>query len=69
MTAAKALLKFKKRLEVYRAKSDEEKAADKMWEELKKVRYLRIPGTPLEPIPHISSDFYRSSSMNSDYRH
>ena len=53
-TAARALMKFKKRLENFRAKTDEEREAERMWEELKNVRYLRIPGNPIEP------DFYMS---------
>lgn len=48
MTAARALLKFKRRLNTFRAKTEEERQAEKMWEDLKKVRYLRIPGQATE---------------------
>ena len=57
LTAAKALMKFKRRLENFRAKTDEERANEKMWEELKNVRYLRIPGVPIEPHTY-SSDLF-----------
>eukprot|EP00116_Pleurobrachia_bachei_P016746 sb/3477008/ len=63
LTAARALLLFKKRLNSYRAKSDEERAAERAWEELKKVRYLRIPGVPLDPDPSMCDIFGKQSSV------
>lgn len=59
MTAARALLKFKVRLERFRAKTDEDRVREKMWEDLKNVRYLRIPGQPTEP------DYYSSALFSS----
>ena len=63
LTAARALLMFKKRLNSYRAKSDEERAAERAWEELKKVRYLRIPGLPIDPDPSMCDIFGKQSSV------
>jgi len=68
MTAARALLKFKKRLYEFRAKTEEERLAEKMWEDLKKVRYLRIPGHPTEPRCYSTmSDLTRPDSGFGDY--
>ena len=68
MTAARALLKFKKRLKEFRAKTEEERAAEKMWEDLKKVRYLRIPGHPTEPRYYsLTPDLSRPESSFDDY--
>lgn len=57
MTAARALMKFKRRLEIFRAKTDEERAQEKIWGDLKNVRYLRIPGVPMEPDSYSSAIF------------
>lgn len=56
LTATTALLKFKTRLAKYRAKSQEERESERLWEELKKIRYLRVRG-PIDPGPTLSSVF------------
>ena len=45
-TAAQALMKFKRRLEQFRAKTKGEREAERMWAEMRNVRYLRIPENP-----------------------
>ncbi|KAL5258073.1 hypothetical protein ACHWQZ_G012883 [Mnemiopsis leidyi] len=68
LTAARALLKFKRRLNDFRAKTEEERAAEKMWEDLKKVRYLRIPGCPTEPRCYSTTpDLSRPESVFDEY--